>query len=98
MAVFVGNECEVANVVLNEATVNGNAGYGALLWAAGFKRVFKNTTQGLGYLNHAKAISETAASNGGGTVGVEFYKKAFGVRSVNELSADDTAQDRAPFW
>ena len=31
MAVAVGNEDEEAHVVLNEATVNGNSGYGHLL-------------------------------------------------------------------
>jgi hypothetical protein len=97
LAVVVGNEDEEAHVVLNEATVNGNSGYDHLLTTdnsdadkggiAAFKKVFKHATPRRDFLHRVGTISETPASNGGGTIGAEFYKKAFGARSLAELAA-----------
>ena len=97
LVVFVGNESEEAHVVLNEATRDGNAGFDHRLTtdnsdadkggAAGFKKVFKSANQRLDYLHRVNTISETPAANGGGAVGVEFYKKAFGARSLTLLAA-----------
>lgn len=100
MVVYVGNESEEAHVVLNEATRDGNEGFDHPLTmdnsdadkggAAGFKAVFERANQRLDFLHRVNTISETPAANGGGAVGVEFYKKAF--------AEHDAAQDRVPSW